>query len=330
MIKRHAILIFYILAVAIALAVNLIVFPLFGEDLINGVAEAKQALNLNSFSTAMIFHDFGQSLMPLGILFPLAPTLAAIAITLAIGGLSGLGALFARLKPWRGGVTPMEAARVYFLLFLGGFGAFCAMITMDQMFGSKADIKDVLELARITAPGIAITTFLFATFTDMGAVNEELGWRGFAYPALLERFGSPLMIAVILGLLWGAWHFPREILALMIGQITVPELILDQISFNMNSIALTIIMLYFVNLLGGSIWPAIFIHGLSNYTGEMTRLVYVMNNTATEGGSVFPFLGSWALIKILIALAIVWHAGPNLGLREDRRDAMRLNFMRKD
>ena len=36
---------------------------------------------------------------------------------------------------------------------------------------------------------------------------EELGWRGFALPRLLERF-SPVRATIFLGTAWGLWHLP--------------------------------------------------------------------------------------------------------------------------
>lgn len=329
LIRKYPLSVFYIIAVGIALAVNLTLFRVMGSAMPERVAAAKEAFDLNSFSVFILFYEFGSSILPLGVLFPLAPTLAALMVALCLGGWKGIGVLLGRLKPWRAGVSASCAAKTYFTLFLGGIAYFCAMIVIDQVFGSKADIKDVLELARLHAPGIALTTFFFAVFTDMGAVNEELGWRGFAYSALLERFSSPLNVAILLGLFWGIWHLPREILALITGATDFLSLIKHQISFYINSISLTIIMVYFVNLLGGSIWPAIFIHGLSNYTGEMTRLVYVMNESAAQGGQVLPFLEPSALVKLLIAISLVLCAGSNLGLQSDVRAAIRLPFIRR-
>jgi membrane protease YdiL (CAAX protease family) len=37
--------------------------------------------------------------------------------------------------------------------------------------------------------------------------NEEPGWRGFALPALLERF-HPLLATIVLGVIHAAWHLP--------------------------------------------------------------------------------------------------------------------------
>ena len=39
------------------------------------------------------------------------------------------------------------------------------------------------------------------------ALGEEIGWRGYLYPALRERF-SLVQTHVLLGLIWSIWHLP--------------------------------------------------------------------------------------------------------------------------
>ena len=43
-----------------------------------------------------------------------------------------------------------------------------------------------------------------------GAFGEEIGWRGFVLPILLNRY-SPLKSGLILGIFWSLWHLPIDL-----------------------------------------------------------------------------------------------------------------------
>ena len=49
--------------------------------------------------------------------------------------------------------------------------------------------------------------FIGASFGLVAGLLEEIGWTGFAFPALLRSF-RPLPAALVLGLLWSLWHLP--------------------------------------------------------------------------------------------------------------------------
>lgn len=55
-------------------------------------------------------------------------------------------------------------------------------------------------------PEIAI----FAALWVVLALGEELGWRSYALPRLAKRFGF-LLGAIILGVAWCVWHYPRNL-----------------------------------------------------------------------------------------------------------------------
>ncbi len=44
----------------------------------------------------------------------------------------------------------------------------------------------------------------------VAGIVEELGWTGFAVPTLRRRYG-PVATGLIVGVLWGAWHFLPKI-----------------------------------------------------------------------------------------------------------------------
>jgi membrane protease YdiL (CAAX protease family) len=60
--------------------------------------------------------------------------------------------------------------------------------------------------ATIGGPLVVIGFVLLA-----GPLSEEFGWRGYAQPRL-RRMLSPVPTAVLLGLVWGAWHVPLFLL----------------------------------------------------------------------------------------------------------------------
>ena len=53
--------------------------------------------------------------------------------------------------------------------------------------------------------GLPLAVFSSQIIVDRGPLCEELGWRGFALPRLLQYF-SPLVSAVILSVIWGLFH----------------------------------------------------------------------------------------------------------------------------
>jgi hypothetical protein len=61
-----------------------------------------------------------------------------------------------------------------------------------------------LEAYVVTFPGLILSGFIFQ---DPGQLGEELGWRGFALPRLLQSFNATAA-GLILGVTWSIWHLP--------------------------------------------------------------------------------------------------------------------------
>ena len=56
------------------------------------------------------------------------------------------------------------------------------------------------------------TATIIPVVNAVAAIGEEVGWRGFMYRYLKEKFGTVLG-RIIGGVIWGAWHFPVIMLA---------------------------------------------------------------------------------------------------------------------
>jgi membrane protease YdiL (CAAX protease family) len=115
----------------------------------------------------------------------LGPALAGLGLTLAEGGLKGLGELGRRM-------VRLPPAR-WLLVLLIPPGA-VAMV--------------LLALSALVSPSYRPGGFFIgAGFGLAAGLIEEIGWSGYVTPRIVtggDAFGS----AVLLGLLWGVWHLP--------------------------------------------------------------------------------------------------------------------------
>jgi hypothetical protein len=107
----------------------------------------------------------------------------------------------------------------------------------------------------------------------------------------------------VLGILWWAWHLPRELPGLLGGADPARFLELQALFLSL-CIAETIVCGLAVNLTGGSVLPAILIHGGSNVWSKAAGgPMYA----ATDGIDVRT------VIILLGAAIVLWRFGPRLG-----------------
>jgi membrane protease YdiL (CAAX protease family) len=123
------------------------------------------------------------------------PSGAGLLLISLLDGRAGFRDLFSRLFRWRIGarwyaVALLTAPLMIITILLG-----LSILSPEfQPAIFTTDDKLALVLPAIAA-GIAVGLF------------EELGWTGFAVPRLNQRYGV-LKAGLIVGAVWGAWHFP--------------------------------------------------------------------------------------------------------------------------
>jgi membrane protease YdiL (CAAX protease family) len=192
-----------------------------------------------------------------------APTLSATILTFVRDGWKGLGSLYGRLVRWRFGL------KWYALVLIGipAVGWIAARIT-----GASP-----LKQTNTTAEFLTLLFYLLVT----GPLCEELGWRGYALPRLLQRF-SPFTASLILGVIWGVWHLP----SFFVGGMVQSGMSL--ILFILYTPFLSILMTWVFKHTGGSVLIAVLIH-------------YMANICTTIIGVTLPTLGAmWLTISILL------------------------------
>jgi len=121
----------------------------------------------------------------------LGPSIGGVLMTGLIYGRPGLRQLLARLLKWR-----VRAGWYAFALLIAPVLTTASLLVLSMTPAIvTAEDKIGMLLSGIVL-GIVSSPFF-----------EELGWTGFATPELRKDFGV-LATGLIMGVLWGAWHFP--------------------------------------------------------------------------------------------------------------------------
>jgi membrane protease YdiL (CAAX protease family) len=128
------------------------------------------------------------------------PSVASLLLTSLSDGRAGLRELLARLLRWRVGVRWYAVA-----LLTAPLSMTAALLVLSLT--SPAFLPGILT----TADKAALLQGGITGGLLIGIV-EEVGWTGFALPRLRRRY-SVLTTALIVGVLWGAWHLLQSVWA---------------------------------------------------------------------------------------------------------------------
>jgi len=237
--------------------------------------------------------------------FPFSPTVSALIVTAVGRGGKAVRGLLGAYLPVRGSLGALEGVRIYARL-LGCLVVVVALTMLGELLfngGERlADFSRIWGLGDVTLLAVGWGA---ALFFNQGGLLEELGWRGYAWPVLTRVFRNPLTCALLLGVAWALWHFPREIGPLLQGQQGIGTLIAGQLSFIAMCCGMTIIAVYFVNVSGGSVLPAIMVHGSFNFVGEALL--------SGQTGVRSDFSAGPAVVWVLAGLVTLLLVGRDLG-----------------
>lgn len=134
---------------------------------------------------------------------------------------------------------------------------------------------------------------LLAVLLIGGPLGEELGWRGYALPRLERHFGFTVA-AVLLGLIWAAWHLPLFLLpGTPQSQLPLGWFVLQTVAFS--------VVLAWVYGRTGSLLLVVLMHGAVNKLAGPLRVFPGAN------GSLRPYVLT-TLLTVGAALLLSWRS----------------------
>lgn len=235
----------------------------------------------------------GQRLRFLG-MWPLRPAKRVIGMSLiALFGTIGVVVLSLAIAALFGWIT----------LDLVSFSGFAEVLNTGPAGAVALPPLGVIVAAQLLAVPVAA-----ATVNAVAAFGEEIGWRGFLVPAL-RRYGTwPALL--ISGAVWGLWHAPIILLGYNFGRTDITGVLL----MTAGCVAWGV-LLGWLRLRSGSVWPAVFAHAAVNAAAGLPTLLYAAGTRPDPALAFVLGASGWiacALVTIVLILAGQFRRQPAL------------------
>jgi membrane protease YdiL (CAAX protease family) len=148
---------------------------------------------------------------------------------------------------------------------------------------------------KIFGPSANLLVFILPFFLfDAIANGEEIGWRGYVLPRLQVKH-SALVSSLILGVIWGFWHFPKYL---------APGNNSSFALFMIKTLADAVLYTWLFNNTKGSLLLTTLFHASGNTAGVFLPIA----NTVT--GNNIGTLVFQVVLEIVVTMVVVRIAGP--------------------
>jgi membrane protease YdiL (CAAX protease family) len=139
-----------------------------------------------------------------------APEIVKNILALNLGAWGPLFAAIVATFIYQRGAGVKELLKRGFMVRLGKWW-WVVLLTFPILIGGALALSILLgnpapEFAALAQP-IALPIALVVIFFNSGPLQEEFGWRGYAFENLRNKYDA-LTAAIIAGLMWGLWHLP--------------------------------------------------------------------------------------------------------------------------
>ena len=195
-------------------------------------------------------------------------------------------------------VVTMPGAVLFFLLFPQYFDA--SLPYVRQIMAASPSMSSIapwtLAIIQI-AQGVLIAPII----NSVATFGEEFGWRAYLLPKLMPLGGRKAM--VLIGLIWGVWHWPVILMGYEYG-FNYPgypwagPLLFIWVTFGLG------IFLGWLTLRGKSIWPAVIGHAAINGIAGVAIIATTDQPNLLLGPLPVGIIGSLGFALVAIAVFV--------------------------
>ena len=185
---------------------------------------------------------------------------------------------FYLLAIWLPAVISFLGAGLYFLVFPNNFSLGFEFI--QAILQEKGVLQSPIPLSSLVLIQM-LASLTYAPFLNsLFALGEEIGWRGYLYPALRERF-SLVQTHVLLGLIWSLWHLPINLQGFNYGLTYFAYPVLGVVAMFLFCFSVGILLSWLMEKTG-SIWASALFHGAINATAGFGLLFQLPGEKASS------------------------------------------------
>jgi uncharacterized protein len=215
----------------------------------------------------------------------LGPGACAVLVTWLADGPGGVRELLGRLGRWR-----VPVRWYLFAVFGLAVGYWSVALVVHAVFGP----------AELTPPPLEqwlVAPVSFVALVVLLGLVEELGWRGFLLPRLSARL-TPLRAALVVGLVWWAWHLPIRV------RLDRPEGAAFAWLFLVGILADAVVIAWVFHRSGGSVLLVALMHAATNTWGG--TLLYGQMFAANDPSAYLPYeivrMGTYAVVAVVVVV----------------------------
>jgi len=199
-------------------------------------------------------------------------------------------------------VATILGAALFFALFPQYFDPSLKMLR-DML--AKSPTPTVIDPWMIVAAQIAVGIVIAPFVNGLFTLGEEFGWRAYLLPRLMPLGGR--RAAIVLGLIWGAWHWPVIAMGYEYGFDYPGFPWVGFLVFPIFTVPLSVFFAW-ITLRGGSVWPAVIGHAAVNGIAAIAVIATQGEPSLLLGPLPIGVIGAAGYIMLAVAILLIARA----------------------